>query len=146
MQPYWAQRNDLLLTCEHHLGQERLDSLYSFRSFVDAGIQTAFSSDWPVSSYKPIEGIATAVFRRLRTDQIPHNESQSISIQEALAAYTTGVTTMLGSAPADLNIGSSFSAVLLNADLMHQDLEGFNSLEVLAVYKAGTRLFPHHQD
>ena len=146
VQPYWAQRNDLLLTCEHHLGQERLDSLYSFRSFLDAEIPIAFSSDWPVSSYKPLEGMATAIFRRLRTDQIPHNESQSISIQEALAAYTTGVTTMLGSEPGNLNIGSSFNAVILNDDLMQQDLEGFNSLEVLSVYKDGTRLFPHHHD
>jgi len=146
VQPYWAQRNDLLLTCEHHLGQVRLESLYAFRSFLDAGIQLAFSSDWPVSSYEPLEGMATSVFRRLKTDQIPHNESESISIQDALAAYTTGVTSMLGSAPANLHLGSMFDAVLLKEDLMQQDLEGFKSLEVLAVYKSGTRLFPHHQD
>lgn len=146
LQPFWAQRNDLLKTCLHHLGQDRLDSLYSFKSFLQAGIPIAFSSDWPVSSFKPLEGIATAVFRRLTSDQLPHNQSESISIQEALAAYTTGVTMMLGSEPANLNIGSSFSAVLLSGDLMQQDLEGLVSLEVLAVYKDGSKLFPHHQN
>ena len=146
VQPYWAQRNDLLQTCIHHLGHERLDSLYAFKSFLEAGIPLAFSSDWPVSSLKPLEGMATAVFRRLSEDQVPHNVSEAISIQEALAAYTTGVTSMLGSAPANLHAGSRFDAVLLNKDLMQQDLEGFKSLEVLAVYKSGTRLFPHHQD
>ena len=146
LQPYWAQRNDLLLTCVQHLGQERLDSLYSFRSFLQAGIPIAFSSDWPVSSFKPLEGIATAVFRRLSSDQQPHNESEAITIQDAFAAYTTGVTSMLGSEPANLNNESSFNAVLLSADLMEQDLEGLLSLEVLAVYKDGIELLIHHQD
>jgi len=146
LQPYWAQRNDLLLTCVQHLGQERLDSLYSFKSFLQAGIPIVFSSDWPVSSFKPLEGMATAVFRRLSSDQLPHNESEAITIQEAFAAYTTGVTSMLGSEPANLNNGSSFNAVLLSADLMQQDLEGLLSLEVLAVYKDGTELLIHHQN
>jgi predicted amidohydrolase YtcJ len=146
VQPYWAQRNDLLLTCSHHLGQERLDSLYSFNSFLKAGVPMAFSSDWPVSSYKPLEGIATAVFRRLNSDQLAHNHAESITTQQALAAYTTGVTSMLDSEPANLEIGSSFSAVVLSGDLMQQDLEGLVSLEVLAVYKDGTRLFPHNND
>jgi len=145
VQPYWAQRNDLLQTCLHHLGQDRLDFLYSFRSFLNAGIPLVFSSDWPVSSYKPLEGIATAVFRKFLPEQKIHNEAESISIQEALSAYTTGVTTMLGTEPAILGIGSSFDAVVLSADLMQQDLEGLVSLEVLSVYKGGTRLFPHNQ-
>lgn len=146
VQPFWAQRNDLLLTCSHHLGTERLDSLYSFNSFLKAGVPLAFSSDWPVSSYKPLEGIATAVFRRLNDGQLVHNETESITVQEALTAYTTGVTRMLGSEAANLEEGASFSAVVLSGDLMQQDLEGITSLEVLAVYKDGTRLFPHNNN
>ncbi len=146
VQPYWAQRNDLLLTCTHHLGEQRLESLYSFRSMLDNGIPLVFSSDWPVSSHKPLEGIATAVFRRLRPDQKPHNLSEAITIQEAVSTYTSSVATLLSSGTGTLKQGSEFDAVVLNMDLMQKDLEGFSSLEVLAVYKRGITLLPHNHN
>lgn len=146
VQPYWAQRNDLLNSCLNNLGENRLNSLYAFRSFLEAGLNIAFSSDWPVSSVKPIEGITAAIHRRILSSQTPHNQTEAITLEQALDAYTSGVSMMLRGEPTMLNLGSDFDAVILNKDLMQQDLEGMNSLEVLAVYKKGTKLFPHHQD
>ena len=145
VQPFWAQNNDLLLTCSHHLGHQRLNNLYAFKDMIDNGIPVTFSSDWPVSSYSPLDGIKTAVFRKSLAAQEPHNPAQAISIQEALNAYTTTASQLLKSGSGELTIGSYFDAVLLNKDLMQQDLEGFESLEVLATFKYGRELLPHNQ-
>jgi predicted amidohydrolase YtcJ len=146
VQPYWAQRNDLLLTCMKHLGEKRLNDLYAFKSMLQLGIPVVFSSDWPVSSYKPLEGIGVAVFRQRYAEQAKHNPEQALSMQEALTAYTSSVAKMLNSGTGELTFGSDFDAQIISADLNSQDLESFSTVEVLAVYKSGVRLFPHHQD
>jgi len=146
VQPYWAQRNDLLLTCIDHLGEERLNDLYAFKSMLQLGIPVVFSSDWPVSSYKPLDGIGVAVFRQRDAEQAKHNPEQALSMQEALTAYTSSVAKMLNSGTGELTVGSDFDAQIISADLNNQDLESFSTLQVLAVYKSGVRLFPHHQD
>ena len=144
VQPFWAQNNDLLLTCEKHLGLDRINSVYAFKDMIDLEVPIAFSSDWPVSSHAPLDGIRTAVFRRFSADQVPHNPAQSVSVEQALGAYTSAATNLLRSGKGELSVGSYFDAVLLNKDLMQQDLEGFDSLEVLATFKDGRKLLPHN--
>ena len=54
---------------------------------------------------------------------------------------------MLGSnSSGTLEVGNPFDAVMLSKDLTKQNLDGFLATEVLAVYAAGSRLFPnnHH--
>lgn len=143
MQPFWAQYNGMLSSCVIHLGEHRVDSLYAIRSMLENGVLVAFSSDWPVSSYRPLDGITVAVHRRFSLDQLPHNQSQAITLSQALDAYSTAVCRMFRSDTSGrLQVGQPFDAVLLSNDLTKQDLDGFLATEVLAVYAAGSRLFP----
>ena len=144
VQPFWAQNNDLLLTCEKHLGKDRLNNVYSFKDMFDLTLPVCFSSDWPVSSHRPLDGIRTAVFRRFTEEQLAHNPDQSVTLEQALSAYTSAATNLLRSGEGKLTVGSYFDAVLLNKDLMQLDLEGFDSLEVLATFKSGSKLLPHN--
>lgn len=145
VQPFWAQYNGMLNSCIPHLGSDRTESLYAFRDMLDLGINLAFSSDWPVSNYAPIEGIAVAVNRRSSPEQKVHNSQQSISLIEAITAYTTSVQKMLGHRNvADFSVGTSFDAVLFDRDLKSEDLEGLMAAKVLAVFRNGYKLFPHH--
>ncbi len=67
---------------------ERQRWLYRVRSFHDAGLVVAASSDAPVAYDNPLLGIYAAVTRRAETGQqlLPH---EAVSAQQALAMYTT---------------------------------------------------------
>jgi predicted amidohydrolase YtcJ len=109
---------------------------------LEIGCQVAFSSDWPVSSYEPLKGISVAVNRRETKDQVPHNESQSISIDEALSAYTLGVQAMRQKSNYGFfEIGSDFDAVLLDKDIFTQPSMEISQAKVTATYKSGKRIF-----
>ena len=145
MQPFWAQYNGMLTSCVIHLGDDRVDGLYSIRSMLEADVDVVFSSDWPVSSYKPLDGITVALHRRFSESQIPHNPTESISLEQALDAYSKTVCRMFrNSTTGMLDVGQPFDAVLLSNDLTKQNLGGFLATEVLAVYRKGVRLLPKH--
>jgi predicted amidohydrolase YtcJ len=63
--------------------------LYRIRSFLDAGLTVAGSSDSPVAPDNPLLGIYAAVTRRARSGQQLLPE-EAISAGQALAMYTTG--------------------------------------------------------
>jgi predicted amidohydrolase YtcJ len=62
--------------------------LYRIRSFLDADLVVAGSSDSPVASDNPLLGIYAAVTRRAESGQelLPQ---ESVSVRQALAMYTT---------------------------------------------------------
>lgn len=145
VQPYWAQYNGMLNSCITHLGETRTANLYPFRDAIDSKINLAFSSDWPVSNYAPLEGLAVAIHRRTSAEQTAHNPRQAITLHEAVNSYSCSVQRMLGEkVVSDLSVGTPFDAVLIDSDLKSEDLEGFLAAKVFAVYRNGYKLFPHH--
>jgi hypothetical protein len=90
MQPYhaiddgrWAAKR---------IGPERIRRTYAFRDLLDAGAHLAFGSDWTVAPLDPLLGIYAAVTRRTTDGANPEGwvPEQKITVEEALAAYTTG--------------------------------------------------------
>ncbi len=73
---------------EKALGSDRLQGSYAFRQLLDTRALLIFGSDWPVVSMNPFEGIASAVTARTLDGKI-WLHAHSITVQEALAAYTT---------------------------------------------------------
>ena len=140
VQPYWAQNNGLLLSCLSQLGQSRLDSLYAFKDMFETGITTVFSSDWPISTYDPIKGLAVAVNRKEHAHQEPHNLVQAVSVEQGITAYSKNVKLMLNASnTGTLELGQPFDAVILSQNpFKASDLI---QTKVLATYKAGRELF-----
>ncbi len=90
MQPV-HQTSDRLMA-EARLGPDRLAGAYAWRSMLQNGVPLAFGSDSPVEAPEPFVGMAVAISR-----QDAHGEpvggwqpQQTITRQEALAAYTAG--------------------------------------------------------
>lgn len=73
---------DFTLPHNHHWQRpyigDRIDQAYRLKDLTDSGAHVVLSSDWTVSSLNPFIGIHNAVNRG----------AQSISVQQALAAYT----------------------------------------------------------
>jgi hypothetical protein len=75
---------------EKRIGKERLKEIYSFKSFLDAGVRLCFGSDWTVAPMNAILGIYAAVTRRTLDDKNPNGwiPEQKISVEDAIKCYT----------------------------------------------------------
>lgn len=69
------------------LGPERAGFLYRGRSFLDAGIRIAGSSDRPVADGAPLRAIAFMVNRRSSSGRVI-GPGEELTVTEALEAYT----------------------------------------------------------
>jgi predicted amidohydrolase YtcJ len=70
-----------------HLGLNRTQLTYPFRSLLDAGITLVFSSDCPVSTFEPLKSIEVSVTERTGSGQ-SYALEEAISVDEALPLYT----------------------------------------------------------
>jgi len=142
VQPYWAQYNGMLQSCIHHLGHDRIQSLYAFRDMMVEGVSVVFSSDWPVSNHEPLKGIGVAVNRRETLEQAPHNQNQAVTVEQAYTAYTTSVVSMREMNQIEpLRPGSSFDMILLDQNIFAIPSLEIAKTKVLATYKQGQRIF-----
>lgn len=68
-------------------GAERLDSMFAFRSFLDAGVPATLASDYPPGPFEPMMALQSAV---TRTDMKGNvwGPKQRITVDEALHAFT----------------------------------------------------------
>jgi predicted amidohydrolase YtcJ len=92
-EPLWAvfDRFGEQLTLPR-LGRRRTDLQYPIASLAATGARLSFGSDWPVSSHRPLDGLAVAVTRQTRDGEpaggwVPE---QRYPILQAIHAYTEG--------------------------------------------------------
>jgi predicted amidohydrolase YtcJ len=70
------------------LGPQRRRLLYRAKSFVDAGVLLAGSSDRPCADGNVLRGIEAFVTRATREGDVMGSAAESLSVDEAIAAYT----------------------------------------------------------
>lgn len=93
MQPF--HKADDARYVEKALGRERLKGSYAFRSLLDAGALVIFGSDWPVVTLNPFAGVYAAVTAKT-LDGKTFMPEESISVEEALVAYTSAPALAIG--------------------------------------------------
>ncbi len=88
------------------------------RWLLDAGVLLAGSSDHPVASFAPLDGIRSAVSRRTRGGRA-HEADQCITLDEALVMYTRSAARASGleAARGTLEVGKRADLVVLDAVL-----------------------------
>ncbi|HEY1730295.1 MAG TPA: amidohydrolase [Terriglobales bacterium] len=72
------------------IGPERAKNSYPWRSFLDQGVRIAFGTDYPVEPITPFRGVYAAITRKNEAGTKEYFPEQKVTIEEALAAYTTG--------------------------------------------------------
>jgi predicted amidohydrolase YtcJ len=88
-----VQPNHLLTDmnwAESRLGRDRAEDSYEWREFLDAGIPLAFGTDFPVEPITPFRGLYAAVTRKNESGTKEYFPEEKITIEQAIAAYTTG--------------------------------------------------------
>jgi predicted amidohydrolase YtcJ len=83
-----------LLTDMHwavsRLGTMRATHSYAWAEFLNHGVALAFGTDYPVEPVAPFRGLYAAVTRKSEDGKSEYYPAQKISIEQAIAAYTTG--------------------------------------------------------
>ena len=93
VEPLWAQLDPLQLDLTMpRLGAARSTWQYPFGSLVATEAVLSMGSDWPVSSHRPLDGLAVAVTRQTPGGEpaqgwLPH---ERLAPETALSAYTAG--------------------------------------------------------
>ena len=72
------------------IGPERAKTSYPWKQFVDNGVRIAFGTDYPVEPITPFRGVYAAVTRKNEAGTKAYYPEQKLTIEQALAAYTTG--------------------------------------------------------
>ncbi len=72
------------------LGDDRAKNSYPWRSFVSQGVHLAFGTDFAVEPMDPFRGLYAAVTRMSEDGRQIYFPEQKLTIEEAIAAYTTG--------------------------------------------------------
>jgi predicted amidohydrolase YtcJ len=72
------------------VGPERAKTSYPWKQFLDHDVLLAFGTDYPVEPITPFRGIYAAVSRQNEAGTKQYFPEQKITIEQALAAYTTG--------------------------------------------------------
>ncbi len=88
-----VQPNHLLTDmnwAEARIGPVRAKTSYPWKEFLDNGVRLAFGTDYPVEPITPFRGVYAAVTRENEAGTKSYFPEQKVTIEEALAAYTTG--------------------------------------------------------
>jgi predicted amidohydrolase YtcJ len=105
--------------------------LYRIKSFLDAGLVVAGSSDSPVASDNPLLGIYAAVTRRAESGQelLPQ---EAVSVRQALAMYTTSAAYASSEEDSKGSIapGRLADMVVLSADPLQSPPERLKDIRV----------------
>jgi predicted amidohydrolase YtcJ len=72
------------------LGPMRAASAYTWSSFLNKGVTLALGTDYPVEPVTPFRGLYAAVTRRSEDGKQEYFPEQKLTMDQAIAAYTTG--------------------------------------------------------
>jgi predicted amidohydrolase YtcJ len=75
---------------EARLGPERARLSYPWAEFLRNGVWLAFGTDYPVEPITPFRGLYAAVTRKNEAGTDEYHPEQKLTIEQAIAAYTTG--------------------------------------------------------
>lgn len=75
---------------EARIGAQRAKHSYPWAEFQQNGVRLAFGTDYPVEPINPFRGLYAAVTRKNEAGTKSYYPEQKLSLDDAIAAYTTG--------------------------------------------------------
>jgi predicted amidohydrolase YtcJ len=145
-EPLWAQLDPIMVDLTlPRLGEPRNSWQYPMRTLQETGARLSFGSDWPVTSVRPLDGLAVAISRQTRTGDPPGGwlPEQRLSFDTALAAYTAGVAFQgfVDSDSGRLTVGRRADLCHLETDIADLPPLEIAGVPVLGTWLAGSEVF-----
>jgi len=140
----WAEREDYIVKSTlPYIGPERARYLYPARSLREAGARIAGGSDWDVSSFDAFEAMEHAITRAQARGKPPLLPEQSITIQDAVDAYTINAAFALKQerTTGSLEPGKRADLIVLDRDVFTIDPRDLHETRVLQTYLDGRLVY-----
>lgn len=125
------------------IGEERAHLLYRGRSFLEAGVTLAGSSDRPCAEGNVLRGMQLFMTRLTRSGRMSGPSHERLSAPEALAAYTSGAAAAMGMTgthagrAGELTRGALADLVIVTGDPLDTAAEAVTGLGVKATMRGG---------
>ncbi len=125
-----------------HLGMDRIQLTYPFRSFLDLNIPLVFSSDCPVSSFQPLKSIQAAVTEHTGSGK-SYALEEAVTVEEALQMYTVAgaYTTFEEQEKGSIQAGMLADFTILEEDPRSVDPFSLSQIPVSATVIGGQTVF-----
>jgi predicted amidohydrolase YtcJ len=137
MQPIHATSDRDL--ADRYWGRERVTRAYPWRKLLDRGVRLAFGSDAPVEPIDPLRGLHAAVARQRPADAGRWHPEEALTLEEALAGYTSGSAYAMGveRERGTLGVGMRCDATVVERDLALTPVHEWPGLRVMGTVVAG---------
>jgi predicted amidohydrolase YtcJ len=130
---------------EKAVGKNRADKSYVWKDMLNLNIPIAFSSDAPIESFNPIEGIYAATTRKdlKGCPQEGWYKAQNLTVVEALKAYTLGSSFMSfeEDIKGSISVGKLADFVVLSENILNTEKDNIKNINVLETYVGGIKMF-----
>lgn len=133
------------------LGEERVQLMWAFRTFLDAGAKLAFGTDCPVSDVNPMHALYNAVTRKDVFTKLPEAgwlPKECVTIKESLDAYTYGAACAegRGSEYGILAPGMYADLAVFDQNLLEIDPEEILNTKAVLTIVNGTIVFDRAEE
>jgi predicted amidohydrolase YtcJ len=130
---------------ENAVGKSRADKSYAWKDMLKLNIPVTFSSDAPIESFNPLEGIYAAVTRKDLNGYPKEgfNKSQKLTVIEALKANTLVPAFMSfeEDIKGSISIGKLADFVVLSENILHAEDYNIKNITVLETYVGGIKMY-----
>jgi predicted amidohydrolase YtcJ len=128
---------------EARLGSERAAYSYAWAAFLEKGVVLAFGTDYPVEPVAPFRGLYAAVTRKSEDGKKEYYPAQKLSMEQAIAAYTTGsaFAEFAEKNKGTLAPGMLADLVVLDSDITSVPPEKIPGTRVLLTVVGGKRVY-----
>jgi predicted amidohydrolase YtcJ len=150
VQPGWAYLDNLFFdTSLPFLGKDRAESMYPFRTLVEAGARLACGTDWPyggdLATLRPLDSVRVGVTRRGIQSGFapPYLPAESLDLWSMLDGHTwqAAYAHFQDAAAGSLEAGKSADLIVLDQDLRDMPTTEIHKANVLLTLFEGRTVF-----
>jgi len=126
------------------LGDQRAESMFPFATLRDAGARIVIGSDWPVTTYKPLKIIETAVTREDPSGGSRLlNEDERLDLETVIEAYTINGAYLMQQEDitGSIEVGKFADLVVLEENLFDIKPHNIGEVKVLMTLFEGKEIF-----
>lgn len=151
-QPYWFIKDDYYYNIQiPYLGQERADKEYPMKSFYEAGVIVASSSDFPVTiPCNPLNAIQYGITRNKSTNNDPKETlwpEESVTLEQMIRSFTINAAyaNFMEKETGSIEVGKSADLIILNKNLFKISPLEINTAKVLTTYFQGKVVYQNEE-
>lgn len=151
-QPYWFIKDDYYYNIQiPYLGQERADKEYPMKSFYDAGVIVASSSDFPVTiPCNPLNAIQYGIIRNKSTNNDPKETlwpEESVTLEQMIRSFTINAAyaNFIEKETGSIEVGKSADLIILNKNLFKISPLEINTAKVMTTYFQGKVVYQNDE-